>query len=112
MTKEIITVAEGKEPAPHHKKEFKGYSIEEIRYQRALVAMKKEFCKNRIITDLHRIQKRGFFGKGEHTSNLAHVGGIAGKIMSGMNYIDYALVGMSIFGTVRKIFRFFNKKNR
>ena len=41
MTNEIVPVNDHKEEAPHNTKEFKGYSIEELRYQRALIALRK-----------------------------------------------------------------------
>ena len=43
MTNEIVPVNDHKEEAPHNTKEFKGYSIEELRYQRALIALRKDY---------------------------------------------------------------------
>ena len=44
------------------------------------------------------------------TSRVAHVGTLASKIMSGLGYLDYVMIGMSVFGTGRKIFKFFRGK--
>ena len=43
-------------------KEFKGYTIEEIRFQRALVAMEAEFCKTKMSKSLqiNKIKKEPF----------------------------------------------------
>ncbi len=110
MTNEIIPVNEKHEDAPHNSSEFKGYSIEELRYQRALIALRKDFCKSKMIHNMDRIRKRGFFGRNGTTSRVAHVSGLASKIMSGLGYLDYVMIGMSIFGTGRKIFKFFRGK--
>lgn len=109
MEKESMPAVEKqKEAAPHHTKEFKGYSIEELRYQRALVALRKDFCKSRMIHNVDKLRRHGLFGRG--SSKIANVGGVASKIISGLGYVDYLMIGMSLFGTGKKIFRFFHKK--
>ncbi len=104
MTNEIVPVNDHKEEAPHNTKEFKGYSIEELRYQRALIALRKDFCRSKMVHNADRVRKRGT------TSRVAHVGGLATKIISGLGYLDYVMIGMSAFGTGRKIFKFFRGK--
>lgn len=110
MTKDLIPVNEPHEEAPHKKDSFKGYSMEDLRYQRALVAMRKEFCKSKIAHTAHRIRKQGFFGRSGNTSRMAHAGSLASKVISGLSYLDYVMIGMSVFGTGRKIYKFFHKK--
>ena len=91
---------------------FKGYTLADIRYYRALTALQREFCSQKILQDMHRIQKgnpltgNGSSGKG----NASRLGPIAGRILSGLNYIDYALLGFQAFSTVRKITSFFKRK--
>jgi len=111
MTKEIVPVNEkpGAE-APRGDSVFKGYSIEELRYQRALVALRKEFCKSKVVHNAGRIRNRGFFGRNGSKSKVAHVGGLASKIMSGLGYLDYVMIGMSVFGAGRKVFKLFRGK--
>lgn len=90
---------------------FKGYTLEDIHYQRALVLLQREFAKEKIAADIRKIRKRGPFGVGgSNNSSLAKAGTIAQKFLTGFNYVDYALVGFSAFSTIRKIFRFFKKK--
>lgn len=40
---------------------FKGYTLEELRYQRALVALQKEFCHTRLLRNLNNLQKSNPF---------------------------------------------------
>lgn len=109
MTKDLVPV-EHHDDAPHKKDSFKGYSMEDLRYQRALVAMRKEFCKSKIAHSAHRIRKQGFFGRNGSTSRMAHAGNLASKVISGLSYLDYVMIGMSMFGTGRKIYKFFRGK--
>ena len=41
---------------------------------------------------------------------VSRLGSIPMKLMKGLNYTDYILLGMSTFGTARKLFSFFRKK--
>ncbi len=95
-------------------KEFKGYSLEELRYQRALVALQREFCQTRMMHKVDQLRNRRMFG-GEGTGkgkSIARVSGIAGKLFSGLNYLDYAMIGMSAFSSARKFYTRFLKKKR
>lgn len=90
---------------------FKGYTLEDIHYQRALVMLQREFAKEKIAADIHKIKKRGPFGvTGKDASSLTKAGTVVSKLINGFNYMDYALVGFSAFSTIRKVFRFFKKK--
>ncbi len=92
---------------------FKGYTLEELRYQRALVLLRREFAKQKVESGLRHIRKTNVFtgtASGSKASGLVRAGGIASKILTGLNYADYAMIGFSAFGTVRKIFSFFRKK--
>lgn len=92
---------------------FAGYTLEEIQYQRALVLLQREFAKEKMVRDVHKIRKRGPFGVGgKDASPLVKAGSVAQKFITGFNYVDYALVGFSAFSTVRKIFRFFSRKKK
>ncbi len=91
---------------------FKGYTMEELRYQRALVAMKKEFCKESLLEGVAAIQNHSLFGKKPDgvLARNSRLGGIAGKLMSGLNYVDYAVMGMSIFNSAKKVLGLFRRK--
>lgn len=87
--------------------EFKGYTLSQLRYQRALVCVKRDFTYAGILNDINRVKQRKFFfgGKGSQKGETW-----AGKIFSGMNYLDYALLGISAFSSIRKMFSFFKRK--
>ncbi|MBD5292157.1 hypothetical protein HDR69_07315 [bacterium] len=92
--------------------EVKGLTIREIRYQRALVALQKEFCREKMNSGILKVKNSSPFSSNYSgkTKPLGRAAGIAGKIVGGMNYIDYAILGFSIFSNVRKVFGFFKKK--
>lgn len=94
--------------------EVKGMTIREIRYQRALVALQKEFCKEKMHSGILKLKSVSPFSKDYKGKSkpLGRATGIASKIIGGMNYIDYALIGFSAFSNIRKILGFFRKKKK
>lgn len=91
---------------------IQGLTIREIRHRRALVLLQKEFCKEKISYNALKLKNsspfsKNYTGKGKP---LGRAGGIVGKIIGGMNYVDYALVGFSVFSNVRKVMNIFRKK--
>lgn len=92
--------------------EFKGYTIEEIRFQRALVAMEADFCKTKILKSLDNIKEANPLMPGNKSSLPGKAGAIALKMINGLNYLDYALIGLSIFKGSRKIFSLFKGKRK
>lgn len=91
-------------------KDFKGYTIEEIRFQRALVSMEAEFCKAKIGRCWQNIQDINPFMPGNKSSIPGKAGAIAMKMVNGLNYLDYILLGLSLFKGSKKIFSFFKGK--
>ena len=89
--------------------DFKGYTLHEIRYYRALAALQREFAKEKLVAQALRMRRRGIMGSGSNRGVMAKAGGIASKLFGGMNYVDYAMMGFSAFSTIRKIFKFFRK---
>lgn len=112
MDNDIITSTDKEKKTVVVEKEFKGYTIEELRYQRALVALQKEFCKSRVLHKIDKMRNRKILGDGGGSSKLARVGSLAAKIFSGLNYLDYAMIGMSVFGSGRKIYKFIKGKRK
>lgn len=95
------------------KSDFKGYSLEELRYQRALTMLRREFAKQKINTRLNHIKNTNAFtgtASGSKASGLVRAGTIASKVLTGLNYMDYIMIGFSAFGTVKKVVNFFRKK--
>ena len=94
---------------------FKGYSLEELRYQRALLMLKREFAKQKFNSRIRHIKNTNAFtgtASGSKSSGLVRAGSIASKVLTGLNYMDYIMIGFSAFGTVRKVFSLFRKKRR
>lgn len=92
---------------------FKGYSMEELRYQRAMMALRKEFCKAKVMESVRELRpKREREGAGKSSSKFALAAQIASKVFSNLNTIDYVLMGISLFGTARKGFRLLRGKRK
>lgn len=91
---------------------FKGYTIEELRYQRAMMALRKEFCKAKVMESVQGLRPGGSSRiKSDHTSSkMAIVSKIAGTLFSNLNTLDYILMGISLFGTARKGYRLIRGK--
>ena len=93
------------------KNDFKGYTIEEIRFHRALVAMEADFCKTKILKSINNLQK--FNPLTANTTSLpGKAGSIALKLINGLNYMDYIMLGWSLFNGGRKVFSFFKGRKK
>ena len=88
-------------------KEFKGYTIEEIRFKRALVAMEADFCKTKISKSWANIQNSNPLMPGNKSSITGKAGTLAMKMVSGLNYLDYILLGVSVFKGAKKVVSLF-----
>lgn len=92
---------------------FEGYTIEEIRFQRAMVAMEAEFCKTRFLKNWSNIQKANPLSPSSSVPLLpGKAGSVALKLINGLNYMDYILLGLSVFKGSRKIFSFFRRNKK
>lgn len=76
---------------PHHAADWSGYTIDELRYQRAINSARLEIQKERLLNQVATI--RGTFGTVEGK-------GIFGKMIRSLNYFDYAVLA---FQTVRRM---------
>lgn len=98
-------------PEEEAPKKFKGYTLEELRYQRAIVALKREFAKSKTLAGASKLKKHNpLSSDGGKLPLKGKFGGIAGRIFTGLNYMDYIMLGYSLFKSGRKIFSFFRKK--
>lgn len=92
--------------------EFEGYTLDEIRHHRALVAVRKEFAKVKLLEQVDTLKDRNPFAPDGTLKAAARLGSIPMKIVRGLNYTDYIVMGISAFGVVRKVFSFFKKKKK
>lgn len=92
--------------------QFNGYTLDEIRHHRALLAVRKEFAKTKIMEDVDRLKERNPFAPDGSLKAATRLGALPMKIMRGLNYTDYIMMGLSVFGTARKMLSFFKKKKK
>ena len=94
-------------------KEFKGYTIEEIRFHRALVAMEADFCKMKVLRNWNNLQRINPLSSSSSKSSLpVKTGSLALRLLNGLNYMDYIMLGMSLFTGARKVFSFFKGRKK
>lgn len=74
---------------------WKGYTLEELMYQRAYNTARLEIQKQRILSNYHHLGKGGGEGK---TSFI-------GRLMSGISYLDLGIAAYKIGSRVFKSFR-------
>lgn len=91
---------------------FEGFTLDEIRHQRALIAVRKEFAKAKAFENVDMMKQNTPFAKGGVMKSAAHLSSIPLKLMKGLNYTDYILLGFSAFSTVKKIYSLFRRKKR
>ncbi|MBD5194218.1 MAG: hypothetical protein HDS71_07145 [Bacteroidales bacterium] len=88
---------------------FKGYTMEEIKYHRAMLALRKEFCKAKLMQSVDNFKpKRKEKASGTSKFKLATT--IASKVFSNLNALDYVMMGISLFGTAKKGYNLIRKK--
>lgn len=92
--------------------QFNGFTLDEIRHHRALIAVRKEFAKAKILEQVDSLKDRNPFAPDGSLKAAARLGNLPMKIMRGLNYTDYIMMGISAFGTVRKALSLFKKKKK
>lgn len=99
----LPAVAEQEQPS------FKGYTLEEIRYHRAMMALRKEFCKSKLMQTVGELTPKRK-EKSSKKSGFSIAASIASKVFSNLNTLDYIMMGISLFGTAKKGFNLIRKK--
>lgn len=92
--------------------QFKGYTLDELRYNRAMIALKSEFCKEKILAELNSATNKSIIGKFRNGEGLGFFkSGVMTKIAKSLNYVDYLIVGATAFKAVKSISSIF-KRNK
>lgn len=116
MTEEIIIEEKliPQKPAEKESAQFKGYTIAQLRYRRAMVAVKKEYALEELRNERHKFSSiSNFSGKfGSVAKTVSNTAPILSKIFRGLSYMDYITMGISLFGGARKIVNRFRKKKK
>lgn len=93
---------------------FAGYSIDELKYRKAVVLLQREFVGAKAGETLRKFTDRNspmYHGhdkkRGAAFINTAN---IVSKIFRGLDFMDYAMLGISVFSTGRKIVSLFRRK--
>lgn len=84
--------------APHNQSDWQGYTIDELRYQRALNSARLEIQKERLLNEVETM--KGTFG-------VMQPSGIFGKMLKSLNFIDYGIIA---FQTVRRVSALFRHR--
>ncbi len=84
---------------PHEKDDWKGYTLDELRYMRAYTAARLEINRDRLNRNFAGVKSVGAFP----------AKGIVGKILGTLSYLDIAImafrIGGKVFKTVRRLRR-------
>ena len=103
--------SEGMTPQNVDIPEFKGYTLDELCYHRAMLTLQREFCKERILLEYHNLTHGSKSeGKSKSGKSIFSTAGIFSRVFKSLDYIDYVLMGISAFTSIRKITGFFRKK--
>lgn len=86
----------------HGLKNWSGYTLDELRYQRAINHVKMEMEKERVMLSANRIM----CGK---PSAEASSSGLFRKVFTGFSILDYALLAFQAGKQIRKVYRFFKR---
>ena len=90
-----------------------GYTIDELRYRLALVTLKTEFTKEKLINTYNATLSASPLGGKKGSSPVPFWAGPAfGSLLKGLSYADYFLMAFSVFKTARSVFSFFKTKTR
>ena len=86
---------------PHNDPQWKGYTLDELRYQRALVSARVEIQKERIVAEVEKIREgAGFTGSGS----------IWGRMFSSLSYVEYAILAYRLINRLSRTVHSFRRK--
>lgn len=93
--------------------DFKGYTLEELQWQRAFVALQAELAKETLIAKKEAITASLPFGKKKDDSGSrlpAMSGKTLQRIVSSLSYLDYFRMASTVARAGIKVFKFFRRK--
>ena len=86
----------------HNEPEWQGYSLNDLRYQRAVTLARLEIAKEKLVMQGEDIRSGAMSGTG--------VRGLLGKVMSNLSYLDYILLAFRMGRTISRAFKGFRRK--
>lgn len=90
--------------------DFKGYTMEELKYQRALLALKKEYLKEKALHTVAAVKEEIPVLNGQSAISGLQSKGLLGKIFKTLSFADYLLLGVQGLRIGRKIGTMFKRK--
>lgn len=90
--------------------EFKGYTLNELRYQQALLLVKREFLKEKALKQTRQLRNDLPIVNGKSPLSSISPTGLVGKVIRGLSFADYLMLGFSVFTTGKKMFSLFKRK--
>lgn len=81
---------------------WRGYSLEELRYQRALTAVRVEMEKEKL---MHRVNE---LKRNVPTMSVSK-SGLMGKVMKSLNYVDYVVLAFGLGRAASRFFKMFRR---
>lgn len=90
---------------------FKGYTMEELRYRRALLLLKKEFLKEKAIAEVLSVKENIPIVNGK-SPLTGTPNGIIGKLLKGLSFADYVMLGFQVVKIGGKLKNLFKKKKK
>lgn len=89
---------------------FKGYTLAELRYQRALLLVKREFLREKAIKQAKSVKKQIPIINGKSPLSGITTHGVLGRVIGGLNFADYLIIGFQALRIGKKIGGLFRKK--
>lgn len=86
---------------------FKGYTIEELRYQKVLTLVRMEYVKEKIDSEFQGVKTRL---NPSNKSGKWSIMSLTGKAAKALSFIDYITIGLSLYKSAHKIFSLFKRK--
>lgn len=82
-------------------REWKGLTLEDIRYRRAINHVKMEIEKERLMSETSQLV--GNTTQGLFSSSMAR------KLFSGFSYLNYGVLAFQVFRQFQKVYRLFRR---
>lgn len=97
-------------PSVPEEDEFKGYTMEELRYQRALLLVKREFLRDKALKETKKIKEQIPVINGQSSMSGLTTKGVVSKIVKGLDFADYLMLGFQALRIGKKVGTLFKRK--
>lgn len=96
--------------SPALENDFHGYTMDELRYQRALLLIKREFVREKAMKEMAKLKDR-IPGVGNNSAfGKISTRGVIGKLVRGLDLADYLMLGFQTVRIGKKVGNLFKRK--